>query len=156
MWLGGTCNRTDICSRYNAQTPRQMNIETIKDERRAAELNTYRCERWSYSLNRPVFNGWTNDIRGDLAENLPTKATAIADRISRQHAEKAPRKLEAAMVDAIVAAPNFTAADMNADTMRQNPEKALRLLRNAVMEATGEEEQRIGQAIMWCKSLLGY
>lgn len=133
-----------------------MNTATTKDERRVAELNVYRCTRWSHRLNRIVFNGWTNDIRGDLADNLPTRAAAIADRIARQRAEQDAANMRASLADATVSAPNFTAAGMDADTMRQDPERALRKLRAAVMDSMGEDEQRIGQAIAWCKSLLRY
>lgn len=131
-------------------------MKATTEERTAAELNSYPCHRWNYRLNRMVGNGWTNDIRGDLQTNLPSRAAAIADRIQRARAERAADIARATTAADAVGADGGTFAGLTLGDIMAAPNRALRVLRAAIMHAEGAEEERLALAIQSAKKAAGY
>lgn len=114
--------------------------------------HVYRCTKWSHRLNRTVGNGWTNDLRGDLATNLPTEAAARKDYAERTARAEAERAAQAITDAAYAEAPGMLFVGMDAATIRSNPEMAKRTIRAAIMTAEGSEEAHLEIGLRYAKA----
>jgi len=112
----------------------------------------YKCTRWSDRLNRIVGNGWTNDLRGDLATNLPTAASAKADYIARAAKADAERVALAITDAAYCETPGTTFVGLTDADIRTNPERAKRLIRAQIMKAEGADEAHLEIGLRYAKA----